>query len=231
MNKFLLTLVTILPEPLFIRFGRFFVNSQIKKHAKLNVKGIENLNCEFKRPYLFVCNHLSNSDGLILNKVLEKENITFVAGKKLGANAYTNLGFKIVKSITISPNSPDREAIKKVVNAVKEGNSILVFPEGTRSRTSKMIEGKKGILLFAKMTNAPIVPIGIWGTEKFMPIQQDMGKEGFFDADINVNVGKPFELHKRKDGEPKLEWETNALNQVMMSIAELLPKEYRGFYN
>ena len=230
MNKFLLMIINLLPEPLIIKFVRFFVNFQIKKHARLDVKGLENLNCDFKRPYLFVCNHLSNSDGIILNKVLEKENIIFVAGKKLEANPFTNLGFKIVKSIPISPNSADRDAVKKVIKAVREGNSILVFPEGTRSRTAKMIRGKKGILLFAKLTNAPIVPIGIWGTEKFMPIKKDMGKELFYDADIKINIGKVFELPKKEDEETKVNWEANILNLIMMRIAELIPKGYRGFY-
>jgi 1-acyl-sn-glycerol-3-phosphate acyltransferase len=231
MNKLLLIFVNLLPEPLIIKFVRFYVNLQIKKHARLDVKGLENLNCDFKRPYLFVCNHLSNSDGLVLNKVLEKENIIFIAGKKLESNSMTNLGFKIVRSIPILPNSPDKDAIKKVISAVKEGNSILIFSEGTRSRTAKMLEGKKGILLFAKLTNAPIVPIGIWGTEKFMPIKKDMGKEVFYDADININIGEVFNLPKKSDDETKGNWEDNCLNHIMMRIAELLPKEYRGIYD
>lgn len=231
MNKLLLIFVNLLPEPLIIKFVRFYVNLQIKKHTRLDVKGLENLNCEFKRPYLFVCNHLSNSDGLVLNKVLEKENIIFVAGKKLESNSMTNLGFKIARSIAILPNSPDKDAIKKIISAVKEGNSILIFPEGTRSRTAKMLEGKKGILLVAKLTNAPIVPIGIWGTEKFMPIKKDMGKEAFYDADININIGEVFNLPKKSDDETKGNWEANCLNHIMMRIAELLPKEYRGFYD
>jgi len=231
MNKLLLIFVNLLPEPLIIKFVRFYVNLQIKKHARLDVKGLENLNCDFKRPYLFVCNHLSNSDGLVLNKVLEKENIIFVAGKKLESNSMTNLGFKIVRSIPILPNSPDKDAIKKIIRAVKEGNSILIFPEGTRSRTAKMLEGKKGILLFAKLTNAPIVPIGIWGTEKFMSIKKDMDKEAFYDADVNINIGEAFNLPKKSDDETKGNWEANCLYHIMMRIAELLPKEYRGFYD
>jgi len=129
------------------------------------------------------------------------------------------------------PNSPDKVAIKKVISAVKEGNSILIFPEGTRSRTAKMLEGKKGILLFAKLTNAPIVPIGIWGTEKFMPVKNDMGKEAFYDADININIGKVFNLPKKSDDETKGDWEAKCLIHIMMKIAELLPKEYKGFYD
>lgn len=231
MNKLLLKFINLLPESLITKFVSFYVNFQIKKHVRLDVKGLENLNSDLKRPYLFVCNHLSNSDGLVLNKVLEEENVIFVAGKKLESNSFTNLGFKIVRSISILPNSPDKDAIKKVISAVKEGNSILIFPEGTRSRTATMLEGKKGILLFAKLTNAPIVPIGIWGTEKFMPIEEDMGKEVFNDAEININIGKVFNLPKKSDDETKGNWEANCLNQIMVRIAELLPKDYRGFYD
>lgn len=231
MNNLLLKFVNLLPEPLIIKFVEFYVDFEMKKHARLDVEGLENLNCDFKRPYLFICNHLSNSDGLLLNRVLEKEKIIFIAGKKLESNSLTNLGFKIVRSIPILPNSPDKNAIKKVIGVIKEGNSILIFPEGTRSRTGKMLEGKKGILLFAKLTGAPIVPIGIWGTEKLMPIKEDMSQEVFYDADINIKIGKVFHLPAKSDEETKDHWETNCLNYIMMRIAELLPKEYRGFYD
>ena len=231
MNRLLVNFINLLPEPLTAKFVKFYIDMQLKKHVKLEVKGMENLNCEFKRPYLFVCNHLSNSDGLILNKILEQENVIFVAGKKLSSNSFTSLGFKAVRSISITPNSPDKEAIKKVIHTVKEGNNILIFPEGTRSRTSKMIEAKKGILLFAKLTNAPIVPIGICGSEKFMPIKKEMEKETFNDAEITVTIGNAFKLPKISEEESKDEWEAKCLNHIMFKIAELLPKEYRGFYD
>jgi len=86
-------------------------------------------------------------------------------------------------------------------------------------------------LLFAKLTDAPIVPIGIWGTERFMPIKEDMSQEVFHDADINIKIGKVFHLPPKSDDETKEHWETNCLNYIMMRIAELLPKEYRGFYD
>ena len=230
MNKLLLVLISLLPEVLTIKFTKLYVDFKIKKHAKLNINGLENLENDYKRPYLFVCNHLSNSDGLILNKVLKDEKVIFVAGKKLESNSMTNLGFKTVRTIPISPNSADKSAIKNVINAVKEGNSILIFPEGTRSRTAKLIEAKKEILLFARLTNAPIVPIGMSGSEKLMPIEKDMGKEVFYDAEININIGKAFHLPTKNDSETKEEWEDRCLNHIMISIAKLLPIEYRGYY-
>jgi len=230
MNKLFMKFANLLPNKLQIATVRFYIDSKIKRHTALHVNGLEKLDCTYKRPYLFVCNHLSNSDGLVLNKVLAKEKLIFVAGKKLEANSMTNLGFKTVRTISISPNSADKDAVKRIVRAVNEGNNIFMFPEGTRSRTAKMIEAKKGILLIAKLTNAPIVPIGIWGTEKFMPVQKDMGKEAFYDADININIGDIFTLPKKSADETKRSWEEHSLNDMMMRIAELVPQEYRGIY-
>lgn len=230
MNKSIMFFANLLPDPLPAKIVKSYIYSQINNHAKIQVRGLENLSSDYKRPFLFVCNHLSNSDAIILNKVLEKEKLIFVAGKKLGTTSFTSLGLNIVRSIPISQNSPDKDAIKKVIAAVKEGNSILIFPEGTRSRTAKMIEGKKGILLISKLTHAPIIPIGIWGTEKPLPIKEDMGKEEFYDAEININIGEVSNLPQKSGDETKGDWEVNCLNHIMTKIAVLLPKEYRGFY-
>ena len=228
MNKFIQWLFSLLPKSMQKKAIQKFIDGQINKKANLQVTGMEHL--EGEGPYLFVCNHLSNSDGLILNKVLEKQKVTFIAGRKLGANSMTNLGFLIVKSIPISPNSADKAAIKQVIHTVRDGNSIVIFPEGTRSRTAQMIEGKKGIVLFAKMTKATIVPMGIWGSEQFMPIQENMSQERFYPAQVQVKIGKPYQLPKTAPGEGKKEWEEHCMKKIMTSIATLLPENYRGVY-
>lgn len=230
MNQRMLNFAGKLPEPILKRFVKLYVNLKIKTHVRLSVDGLENLDTALHRPFLFVCNHLSNADGLLLNRVLVKEDITFVAGKKLRANSVTNLGFQIIKSIPILPDSPDLEAIKKIVSAVKEGNSILIFPEGTRSRSAKMNEGKRGILLFAKLTGAPIVPLAIWGSEKFMPIKEEMAEETFHNAEVHIRIGEVFRMPEKGEKEGKIEYEDRCLSRIMTGIASLLPAEYRGFY-
>jgi 1-acyl-sn-glycerol-3-phosphate acyltransferase len=226
----LISLINYLPEPLTVRIARRYLDAKIKKYARISVMGVEHLN-GLTRPCLFVCNHLSNADGLILNRVFKQENLTFVAGIKLGQNSFTNLGLKIVKTIPIMPNTPDRAAIKRVVGTIKDGNSVLVFPEGTRSRNSKLQEGKRGILLFARMTGAPIVPVAIIGTEKLLPINENMGREKFFRADVRVNIGGAFTLPEKEDGTDKEDWNEACMNRIMGGIARLLPEEYKGKYN
>ena len=206
------------------------INAILKKYAQINVEGYENLE-GVTRPIIFICNHLSNADGLILNKVLAKEDVTFVSGVKLSDNSFTRLGVIAVKTTPIVPNSPDKEGIKKVVNLLKEGNNILIFPEGTRSRSGSMIHGKSGILLLQRLSKATVVPIGLTGTEKLLPINdEDMGKEKFQHADVSVKIGNPIQVSNKEIDESKKEYDERVLNSFMISIAALLPKEYRGVY-
>jgi len=108
-----------------------------------------------------------------LNKVLKEIDPTFVAGVKLSDNALTSLGVNVIKTTNIIPNTADKEGLKKIIKIVRRGESILIFPEGTRSRVGSLIEAKKGIILIARMTGAPIIPLGLYGTEKLLPISQE----------------------------------------------------------
>ena len=233
-NKVITSIMTkivgCLPEGLVISVGKKIVNKRMNKYANIKVEGMENLQ-NINKPIIFICNHLSNSDGLILNKVLKDKDITFVAGIKLSNDPITQIGINMVKSIPIRPNSADKEALTKIINAVKQGNNILMFPEGTRSRVGSMIKAKKGILLIAKLTKAAIVPLGLCGTEKLLPISSEgMSKEKFQYSDVHLNIGKPIELPMKEKEESKVDYEERAINYLMKSIAELVPEKYRGEY-
>lgn len=232
-SPFVLKIIQLLPKNFVSAMGRKIVDGYLSKYANISVNGMENIK-DVKRPILFVCNHLSNSDGAILNKVLKDEDVSFVIGVKMSGTPLTNLGFFVAKTIPIKPNSADKEAVSKVVHTLKSGGNVLVFPEGTRSRKGSMIEAKKGVILFQRLTKAAIVPIGIHGTEKLLPInEKDMGAEKFNHADVDVTIGKPLyyeELPKAAEDEGRHELEKRQTDFVMKKIAELLPEKYRGVY-
>ncbi|AKL95735.1 phospholipid/glycerol acyltransferase [Clostridium aceticum] len=225
-------LINILPDKLVTYISKKVVDKYLKKYADITIEGSENLK-GIKTPTIFICNHLSNSDGLVLDKALKEINPTFIAGVKLSNNALTSIGVNVIKTTNIKPNTADKEGLKKIINLVKQGESLLIFPEGTRSRTGSLIEAKKGIFLIAKMTGAPIVPIGLYGTEKLLPINKegDMSAETFNYADVHINIGKQFEFPQRAKEEDKKEYEDFATKYIMKKIAELLPENYRGIYN
>lgn len=220
----------IFPKPVLKRIVKIAMDIYISKYARIEVINGENLE-NIKDPVIFACNHLSNSDALVLNKVIKNNDITYVAGVKLSQNPVTSLGLGVVNIVPINPNTADKAAIEKTVKILKQGRSILIFPEGTRSRTASMIKVHKGVLLLSRLTGLPIVPVGICGTEKLLPINdKDMGNENFNHAYIKVIIGKGFKIPQRNDGEDRHTYEDRAINFIAKQIANLLPEKYRGIY-
>lgn len=223
-------IIGLLPKPLIKWAARKIVNGYLSKYANISVVNREVLD-NMKGPAIFISNHLSNSDGLVLDRVFGEGKVWFLAGVKLARNDITKLGLDVVKTVPINPNSPDRSAISAVVKLLKSGQSVCIFPEGTRSRAGSLLKGKKGILLIAKLSGVPIIPIGIEGTEKLMPINDaDMGSERFFNADVKVSIGEGFYLPAQEENEDKKDYENRALYFTMRKIAELLSPEYQGVY-
>lgn len=226
-----LRLINMLPRSWADKIIKNSVDKYCDKYANVKIEGYENIK-NLQAPVIFISNHLSNADGVFLNRILKEHHPIFVAGEKLSKNEFTSSVLRVVDCILIKPNSADKEAIEAVIKALKSGKNIMIFPEGTRSRTGKMIEAKKGLILIAKLSKAKIVPIGITGTEKFLPINDvDMGQERIHNADITINIGKPMDLPKKEKEEGKNEYHDRAVNEIMTEIAKLLPKEYRGVYD
>lgn len=226
MYKILIYLYKFFPKVLRVFIIKKTAYFWVNKYADVTVKGFANV--PKNEPVIFISNHLSNLDGLLLAKIFEENKIEtyFLAGVKLKGEALTNAILEIVPHIEIEPNKPDRKAIKKAVSHLKNKKSILIFPEGTRSRTGAMIKGRSGVYLIAKMAGVKIVPLGISGTEKCLPIEEsgNMSKESFVHSKIDIVFGKPFLLED-------LPGKEEPVDEMMIKVAELLPLAYRGYYS
>jgi 1-acyl-sn-glycerol-3-phosphate acyltransferase len=106
-----------------------------------------------------------------------------------------------------------------------EDKAVVVFPEGHRSPDHTMKEGMAGVVYLALKSQAPILPVGLYGTEKIgswrMPFPM---------CRLSANIGQPFTLPVI-DGKPSRAVMHSLLTMVMGRIANLLPEEYRGVYS
>lgn len=223
------TLLSLLPPRPRRAAVRKLMDTVWDLRTTLEVLGKENLPDE---PCLFICNHLSNADGFTLDRALRPRRVFFLAGIKLQGTVMTRLGTEAVDTIFIRPNAADTEPLKRAVETLKSGQSVLIFPEGGRSRTGALIQAKKGAALIAKRAGVPIVPVALTGTERFMPIDdRDMGRERVRRAHLTVRFGRPFRIEALEPEVTGAEDSRQALIDAMMRrVAELLPPEYRGAY-
>ncbi|MFH1524280.1 MAG: lysophospholipid acyltransferase family protein, partial [Chloroflexota bacterium] len=123
---------------------------------------------------------------------------------------------------------PDLKAIREVITRMKQGEVLVITPEGTRSKVGYLIEGKPGVSYLAAKLGYPILPVGITGS--FDEIFFDQLKH-LRRPHIIINAGPTFTLPPlptgSQDREEALKVDTD---EIMCRIAALLPKEYQGFY-
>jgi 1-acyl-sn-glycerol-3-phosphate acyltransferase len=101
------------------------------------------------------------------------------------------------------------------------------FPEGTRSPTGALQHAKDGVTLLALRTGAPILPVGVAGTDRFWPRGRTLWRIG---GRITLRVGEPFTLERGRRADGQRESMEDVTTRLMLRIAELLPERHRGVY-
>jgi putative phosphoserine phosphatase/1-acylglycerol-3-phosphate O-acyltransferase len=126
--------------------------------VRLNVVGEENIWAA--RPAVFLFNHQSQLDVFVLAALLRKD-FTGVAKKSLEKDPFFGpIGYLAdVAYIDRSNNAAAREGLEPAVEALRNGRSIAIAPEGTRSPTPRLLPFKKGPFHLAMQAGVPVVPI------------------------------------------------------------------------
>ena len=134
---------------------------------KLVVKGVEHI--DNNRPAVFLFNHQSNVDFLILAKLLRRDVIA-VAKKELKASPVGPF-FSAAGVVFVDRKNKDKaiEALKPAVDEIKKGLSLAIAPEGTRSYDYNLGAFKKGAFHMAMDAGVPVVPIVIKNAHDIMP--------------------------------------------------------------
>ncbi len=179
-----------------ILISAYIIRPFLKLFFRYRVKGAENLPKPGEEPYVIALNHVSYVDPLLLWCVLY--------GRRLGCRflGRTSLfrpviGPFLVRSgaIPIDPDSADRTAIKRAAAALKRGENLMIFPEGTRmNKADKSYEAHAGLTLIAQMGKAKILPVGIAGTDEIRP----EGSKLMHFPTCTLNVGKPIDIKDEK---------------------------------
>jgi len=129
-----------------------------------------------------------------------------------------------IDMIWIDRSKADFTAFKKAFDWLKAGKSLVLAPEGTRSRTGQLIKGKPGIVLLAMKSGVPVCTGSITGTEHFMDDFRHFRK-----PKITMRFSPPYTM-KKIDPERRDESMEEETTELMCRIAAMLPEQYRGYY-
>ncbi len=156
--------------------------------VKVNIKGTENITPG--SAYVLMSNHQSHFDVISLISKMPVR-IYFLAKKELLRIPVFGWAMFLIGHVPI--DRTDREeafrSIDRAVEKVKGGTNVMVFPEGTRSSTGELLPFKKGGFVLAIKGGIPILPVGIYGSDRILP----KGSWKISSGIINIAVGKPID--------------------------------------
>lgn len=160
-----------------------------KSGVTVDVTGLENIPKE--GPFILLSNHQGNFDPIVLMYALKTKRFGFIAKKEIKKIWILKIWMEVIGCAFIDRKSP-RDAIKSLAEAekiIKGGTPMAFFPEGTRSRSSKVGTFKTGVFKIVEKVKVPVIPVAINGTYKVMEANNGKIKP----ANVTVTIGKQIE--------------------------------------
>lgn len=144
-------------------FARSVVNMIYKPLYRIETIGQENIP---KVGSVLLCsNHISNLDPIVVGTTTPRP-VHFMAKEELFRVPVVGKLFPHLNAFPVKRGMSDREALRKGLAVLKEGEVLGLFPEGTRSKTGELGEGLAGAGFFATRSEALIVPCAVVGPYK-----------------------------------------------------------------
>ena len=215
------TLKSFTPRPSWIRkklgYPALFIGSTI---AKITVRGRWHL--PKKGPFIVAANHFSYIDPPFFKYAIRKP-INFLGASDQNIDWYFMWAPILYGFIPIDRTNLAPSTIKKAKKALKKGEILGIFPEGT-STSDSLRKAKNGAVFLSTVEKAQIVPMAIYGAETawgdlFRGIRPR----------VNINIGKPFGPFEIKGNrENKSNQITKIGEELICRIGALLPDEKHG---
>ncbi|MBN1885643.1 MAG: (d)CMP kinase [Candidatus Krumholzibacteriota bacterium] len=191
----------------YFRLSQMLVRTIARVLFGLRIVGAENL--RWREHYLFACNHISYADPPVVGCALDRET-WFVAKKELFSNRLFAWLIRTYHAIEIDRDGFDRRALQRILELLASGESALMFPEGTRSRTGRLGTVKSGLGMIAIKSRVPVVPVYVTGTNALRACIARRRR-------LEVRIGPPVRIPPG--------WEPEDRKQAYATFARMVQEE------
>ncbi|MEX2143185.1 MAG: lysophospholipid acyltransferase family protein [Anaerolineales bacterium] len=193
--------------------------------TRLDISGGERLK-NTEGTVIVVSNHLGRLDALLTIAFASRDDIIVVVAEKYRQIGIARWLVKQLDLLFLERFESDLGTLREVLRRLQRGGYLVIAPEGTRSPSEALLQGKPGAAFLAAKTNASIIPVGVTGTEDRV-VKETLRK--FRRPKVHVVVGEPFSIPSLpKQG--RTEFLEQQTDEIMARIACLLPERYRGIY-
>lgn len=179
---------------------------------KIETEGLENLPEE--GGYLFVSNHRSNADPILIGIQNPDIQFCFLAKQELFSDGLVGWLLRKLGAVAVDRGAGDVTALEEIEFRLQNGQNALIFPEGTRSKDGKLGHFKTGAALIAAQTGVPVVPVAI-----------SFDDELHFRSTIRVRYGEVFDIPKTDAKDPSAAVLKQVRQAMTNNVAALLAED------
>ncbi|MBZ9572170.1 1-acyl-sn-glycerol-3-phosphate acyltransferase [Patescibacteria group bacterium] len=185
--------------------------------------GLENIP---KRNFIIATNHQSHLDQIVTGYVCVPRKYHYI-GQTDRYSGLTKLGLYILYFLAgvihVNRKKPEsrRRALEECIRVLKKGACLVIYPEGTRTRTGEIQEGKWGVAKIFLRTEVPILPVGIKGTFELLP----PGGKLRIKRIVEINVGKPLFFEKEFSEAKKTNENSKEYQEICQKITDKIMEE------
>lgn len=175
------------------RFVRVLILGVAKVFGRVEVIGSEHIPRE--GPFILAPVHRSNIDFALV-AIVTRRRMRYMGKDSIFKYSILNPFFVALGAFPVHRGAADREALRTSIAVLESGQPLVMFPEGTRQFGPVVQPFFDGTAYVAAKTGAPIVPVGIGGSEKAMP----KGSKFIRPAKLAIVVGPPIDAPETTEG-------------------------------
>lgn len=192
----------------------------VLKIGEINLTIIGKEHVKPHQHYVFVSNHASQFDIPALLASIDQV-VWFLYKEELHYIPFLGWAMKLAPAPSVNRNDPRsaNESLERGISIIRNGTSMIVYAEGTRSRDGHLQPFKRGAFAMAARGGAPIIPIAISGSQKILP----SGSSDIHAGEIVVRILPPIDVPEKTTSAD----EKRLMNLVYQQIAEHLPDEQK----